>query len=66
MADIRQSIEYLSEPSKSIGKTLIEFYETMKSLETHEKRGGMQATKIVMTINDIEEIFKIKQNESGI
>ena len=58
MSDIRISIQGLEEPSKSIGNALIEFYETMKSLEKDEHRGGKQATKIVMTINDIEEIFK--------
>jgi hypothetical protein len=56
MSDIRIVISQLEEPSKTIGKTLIDFYETMKSLERHESKGGMQATKIVMTIGEIENI----------
>jgi hypothetical protein len=58
MSDIRQSIPQLEEPAKSIGEILIEFYETMKQLEKDEHRGGKQATKIVMTINDIEQLIK--------
>lgn len=57
MTDIRTSIQQLDEPSKSIGEILIEFYETMKRLEKDEHRGGKQATKIVMTINDLEKII---------
>lgn len=57
MSDIRVSINQLNEPSKSIGKTLIEFYETMKELENDANRGGKQATKIVMTISEIESLF---------
>lgn len=58
MSDIRQAIKLLDEPSKSIGEILLEFYDTMKSLEKDEHRGGKQATKIVMTINDIEKLIK--------
>lgn len=58
MSDIRITIEHLQEPSKSIGKILIDFYETMKRLEKDEHhRGGKQANKIVMTICDIEKVF---------
>ena len=57
MGDVRVSIEQLQEPGKSIGKILIEFYETMKALEKDSHRGGKQATKIVMTISDIEKLF---------
>lgn len=57
MGDIRISIQQLQEPAKSIGKILIEFYETMKRLETDAHRGGKQATKIVMTISDIEGLL---------
>lgn len=60
MSDIRQSVEALDEPAKSIGKILIEYYETMKKLERDRERGGKQATKIVMTINDIEALIKPK------
>jgi len=56
MSDIKQAIQQLQEPDKSIGNALMEFYETMKSLEKDEHRGGKQATKIVMTINDIKSI----------
>lgn len=61
MSDIRQAIPYLEEPEKSIGEMLIEFYETMKGLEKYSARGGKQATKIVMTINDIKELIKQHQ-----
>lgn len=57
MSDIRIGIEQLEEPSKSIGKILIEFYETMKRLENDKEAGGKQATLIVMTMNDIENLF---------
>jgi uncharacterized protein YoxC len=57
MSDIRQSVELIEEPDKSIGKILIEFYQTMKGLESDMHRGGKQATKIVMTINDIKDII---------
>lgn len=53
MSDIRYSIEQLPEPEKSIGKLLIEFHETMRSLYGE---GGKKATKIVMTINDVQKI----------
>lgn len=62
MSDIRIAIEQLDEPQKSLGKALMEFYETMKSLEKDEHRGGKQATKIVMTINDIEKLFPSPDN----
>lgn len=59
MSDIRQAIEQLPDgQTKSIHKALIEFYETMKMLENDPQRGGKQATKIIMTANDIERIFK--------
>ena len=58
MSDIRIAIKQLDEPSKTIGEILIDFYETMKRLENDEHRGGKQATKIVMTISDIEKLIK--------
>jgi hypothetical protein len=57
MSDIKQAIPYLTEPTKSIMETLIEFYETMKELEKDEEKGGKQATKIIMTTDDILKIF---------
>ena len=59
MGDIRIAIKQMEEPKKSIAEILIEFYDTMKSLEKDEHKGGKQATKIVMTINDIENLLKI-------
>lgn len=56
MSNIRVSINKMKEPSKSVGKILIAFYETMKGLEHEDHRGGKQATTIVMAINDIEEL----------
>ena len=58
MGDIRIAIILLEEPSKSIGKTLIEFYESMKELEKDPARGGKQATAIVMAMNDIKKIME--------
>ena len=58
MGDIRIALELLEEPSKSIGKTLLEFYESMKQLEKDPARGGKQATAIVMAMNDIKEIME--------
>lgn len=52
------SIEQLEEPKKSIGKTLVSFYETMKGLENDPQKGGLQATAIIMAINDIETIIE--------
>lgn len=59
MGDIRIAIEQLKEPTKSISKILIEFYETMKRLETDAHKGGKQATKIVMTTSDIETLMRV-------
>lgn len=56
MSDIRKAIKHLEEPSQSIAQILIEFYITMKKLEKDEQRGNKQATKIVMTINDIQKL----------
>ncbi len=58
MSNTKQTRNPLTELSKSIGKILIEFYDTMKLLEKDEHRGGKQATIIVMTINDIEKTFE--------
>lgn len=57
MSNIKIAIKQLPEPDKSIGEALIEFYATMKELEKDEHRGGKQATKIVMTINDIKKLI---------
>jgi len=57
MSSIKESIKQLPEPDKSIGQSLMEFYETMKELENDKHRGGKQATKIVMTISDIKKIL---------
>lgn len=59
MSDIRESIKHLNKVERSIGEILIEFYDTMKGLESDKNRGGLQATKIVMTISDIEELIKV-------
>jgi hypothetical protein len=58
MSDIRQAMQSMSEPDKSIIIILLEFYETMKGLENEQERGGKQATKIVMTVNDIKDVFE--------
>lgn len=60
MSNIRESINQLDEPAKSIGLILMEYYETMKGLENDQHKGGKQATKIVMTISDIVKLIKDK------
>ena len=60
MSHIIKSISQLIEPEKSIGEILIDFYETMKSLEKYSNPGGRQATKIVMTIADLKLVFEQK------
>lgn len=61
MSDIKKAVEQLPEPSKSISKILIDFYETMKSLEGNKMRGGLQATQIIMTTSDIEKLIENKK-----
>jgi hypothetical protein len=46
MADIREGLQGVDEPDRSIGFLLIEFYESMKALERDDHRGGKQATAI--------------------
>lgn len=57
MSNIKETAKHLQEPTQSICIALIEFYETMKKLETDPHRGGKQATYIVMTVSYIEDIF---------
>lgn len=54
MADIREALQGITEPDRSIGLLLIAFYESMKALEGDAHREGKQATTIVMAINDIK------------
>jgi len=58
MSSLQQALQQLPEPTKEIGNMLIEFYETMKSLEKDAERGGKQATKVIMTISDFETFQK--------
>ena len=58
MLDIKFAIKTLNEPDRLVVEALIDFYETMKSLEQDRYRSGKQATKIVMTLNDIKQIFE--------
>ena len=53
MADIREGIVGIKEPERTVGLLLVEFYESMKSLESDPHRGGKQATAIVMAMDDI-------------
>lgn len=46
----------MSEPDRSIGLLLDEFYRDMKALETDPHRGGKQATRIVMAMTDVLHI----------
>jgi len=58
MSNIKESLSQAKEPIKSVGFLLIDFYENMYRLETDEDKSGKQATLIVMTINDIEDIIE--------
>lgn len=57
MSNINKTINLMPEPDKSIGRVLIDFYETMKRLESDPNRGGKQATAITMAISDLENIM---------
>jgi ribosomal protein S20 len=58
MSDIRTAIQQMTEPNKSVGEILMEFYDTMKQLEKDKEHGqGKQAVKIVMTMNDINYLI---------
>lgn len=64
MANIKNVIEILPESDKSLSEALVEFYETMRNLEQDAERAGKQATKIIMTINDLKSIYaKINQTD---
>ena len=54
MADIREGLQGISEPDRSIGLLLDEMYRNMRSLERDDHRAGKQAVAIVMTLNDIK------------
>lgn len=58
MADIREGLQGINEPDRSIGLLLDEFYRNMKSLERDEHRGGKQATAIIMAMSDIKAAVK--------
>ena len=58
MADVREGLQGINEPDRSIGLLLDEFYRSMKSLEKDEHRGGKQATAIIMAMCDIKAAFK--------
>jgi len=62
MADIREGLQGVDEPDRSIGLLLIEFYESMKALERDDHRGGKQATAIIMAINDIKAAASVPRS----
>ena len=57
MSNIKNVVEKLLEPDKTLCKVLIDFYETMKILESDKERAAKQATKIVMAVNDLKNIL---------
>lgn len=63
MADIRDGLNGISEPDRSIGLLLCDFYWNMKALELDPNRGGKQAVAIIMAIKDINDAFS-KSDES--
>lgn len=58
MSNLTDAVRLMAEPDRSLFELLVEFYTSMKRLEYDTDREGKQATKIVMTINDIQEIYK--------
>lgn len=51
----------MTELSKQIGLALAEFYKTMQEIEKisdYQEREGKKATKLIMTINDIERTIE--------
>ena len=52
----KQRVSGLPELTKKIGITLNDFYRSMKALESDGQKEGKQATLLLMSINDIEEI----------
>lgn len=51
----------MTEVTRKTLLALVEFYDTMKkleSIESYQEREGKKATKLIMTCNDIEAIFE--------
>lgn len=57
MSNIKEGLKFINEPDKSIGLTIISFYEDMKKLEKDEYKGSKQAVAIIMCINDLKSIL---------
>jgi len=53
MSDIRQVLQQLKEPLKTIGQTLIEFDDNMRKIDNDPEKAGKKATAIIMAMNDI-------------
>lgn len=59
MSSLNEAIQGMEEPSRSIIKTLVEFYDNMKELETDPDKEGKQAVAVVMAMNDIETVLDV-------
>lgn len=61
MADIRDGLNGIKEPDRSIGLLLCDFHWNMKALESDPHRGGKQAVAIIMAMNDIMELIDARE-----
>jgi hypothetical protein len=55
MADIRQALQGIQEPDRTIGLLLDEFYRNMKAQKESIHGPGKRATIIVMAVQDIKK-----------
>jgi len=53
----------LTVTEKKVGEIIINYYDTMKKLEKEPDADGKQATVIIMTVNDIMNLFNTTTEE---
>lgn len=63
MSNIKIALQALPDTESKIGFLLIDFYQTMDECKSRENSGGLQATAIVMAINDIKNLIEKNQIE---
>ncbi len=65
MSDLLIGLCSLDDPERSLAFLLHEYYVSMKGLESDAERGGKQATRILMAVNDISDLFVVKGFAKG-
>lgn len=65
MSDLLIGLRSLSDPERTLAFLLHEYYVCMKELESDAERGGKQATRILMAVNDISDLFVVKGFAKG-